>query len=118
MPSVELLTPLGLVDWIDSVLVLCSLKNSFSTSPVSRLTPLKLESWAVLSSWSLELVELRDQVGAHGVAGDRVAFRCCRRACRSLPMPVTVSAEVDRLVICSWPALFDALIKPVSWRWR
>ena len=51
MPSTEVLMPLAFCETMLIELVLISLKTSFSVSPFSRLTPLKLESSASLSSW-------------------------------------------------------------------
>ena len=75
MPSVELLTPFVLVDWIVNELVLASLKNSFRASPVSRLMPLKLASCAVLSSWSFSWLNCVTRFAAHDIAAGRGGSR-------------------------------------------
>ena len=62
--------------WMTSVLVPVSLKVIFSLSPRSRLMPLNEASSASLSSWSLQLVELLDQV---------LCARRCRRSCPCWP---------------------------------
>ena len=107
--------PLISFAWMSSVLVPFSLKVIFSLSPRSRLMPLNEASSASLSSWSLQFIELLDQILAHVIAVDRVrAGRAVERR-SSVPLaPPTVRSVVERFWMRSLPPSFEATTLPLK----
>ena len=116
MPRTPVLMPLASCETMLIELVLISLKTSFRVSPRSRLTPLKLELSASLSSWL------------------RRSLNCVIRFLRTVLPPIvavfagpvsplmtppdvaptTDRSSVERFWMLSLPPSFDAFTLPMS----
>ena len=108
--------PLAFCETMLIELVLISLKTSFSVSPLSRLTPLKLESSASLSSWLRRSLNCVIRFLRTVLPPTVVVFAAPVSPLMTPPAvaPTTVRSVVERFWIETLPLSLDAFTLPVS----